>query len=98
MRRKILVCLACGYLTFLGCALARADFVVDPAPSGDKFFIDLANKDVTSFTGEVANPHSGPVVNVSTVGAVNTGSGFATIKPVKGGSLTSLTFTPVDGN
>jgi hypothetical protein len=37
-------------------------------------------------------------VDVSTTGAVNVASGWATIKPVKGGTLTSLTFTPKNPN
>ncbi len=62
------------------------------------FFIDVANKDVSSFSGMVGSNVSGPVVNVSTIGNVDTGSGFATIKPVMSGVLTQLTFTPVDPN
>ena len=37
-------------------------------------------------------------MNVSTIGNVDTGSGFATIKPVMSGILTQLTFTPVYPN
>jgi hypothetical protein len=75
---------------------ARADFMMDPNPGGDKFFIDIANKDATMFSGTVGGNKTGPVVNVTTTGAADTGSGFANIKPVKDGTLTSLTFTPVD--
>jgi hypothetical protein len=35
-------------------------------------------------------------VTVTTIGNVDTGAGFATIKPVKGGTLTDLIFTPAD--
>ncbi len=84
---------------FLGVtSAAHATFIIDPNPGGDMFFIDVANKDVSSFSGMVGSNVSGPVVNVSTIGNVDTGSGFATIKPVMSGVLTQLTFTPVDPN
>lgn len=73
---------------------ANATFIKDPSPGGVHFNIDLANKDVSSFSGKV-----GPnVVNVATIGHVNTGSGYATIDPVKDGTLSSLIFTPVNPN
>jgi len=37
-------------------------------------------------------------VDIQTTGNVNTGSGFANIKPIKDGSLTELIFTPEDPN
>jgi hypothetical protein len=37
-------------------------------------------------------------VDIHTTGNVDTGSGFATIKPIKDGSLTELIFTPEDPN
>ena len=79
-------------------ASARADFMIDPNPGGEKFFNGDANKDVSSFTGTVGGQHSGPEVTVTTVGDVDTGAGFSTIKPVKDGTLTSVTFTPADPN
>lgn len=89
-------------MTVLTAALtlsASATFMVDPDPGGEKLFIDVANKDVSDFEGFVgANNSSAPHVDIHTTGNVNTGSGFANIKPVKGGSLTELTFTPEDGN
>jgi VPDSG-CTERM motif len=85
-------------MTVLTAALtlsASATFMVDPDPGGEKLFIDVANKDVSDFEGFVgANNSSAPHVDIHTTGNVNTGSGFANIKPVKGGSLTELTFTP----
>jgi VPDSG-CTERM motif len=85
-------------MTVLTAALtlsASATFMVDPDPGGEKLFIDVANKDVSDFEGFVgANNSSAPHVDIHTTGNVNTGSGFANIKPVKGGSLTVLTFTP----
>jgi hypothetical protein len=75
---------------------AYADFMIDPNPTGEKLFIDKANKDVNSFSGIVGSNVSGPIVDVATIGNVDTGSGFSNIKPVDGGLLTSLTFTPRD--
>src|SRR6266403_6051636 len=78
---------------------ASATFIVDTAPGGEKLFIDVANKNVSHFEGFVgANNPSAPHVGIDTTGNVNTGSGFATIKPIKDGSLTELVFTPDDGN
>lgn len=75
---------------------ARADFIVDPNPGGDPLFIDVANKDVSSFTGKVNNQFTGPVVTIETKDNVDTGSGYANIKPVKDTTLTDLIFTPDD--
>jgi hypothetical protein len=78
---------------------ASATFIVDPDPGGAKLFIDVANKNVSDFEGFVgANNSSAPHVDIHTTGNVDTGSGFATIKPVKDGSLTELIFTPEDPN
>jgi len=78
---------------------ASATFMVDPDPGGEKLFIDVANKNVSDFEGFVgANHPSAPHVDIHTTGNVNTGSGFATIKPIKDGSLTQLIFTPENGN
>ena len=74
---------------------ASATFIIDTDPGGAKLFIDVANKNVSDFKGFVgANNSSAPNVDIHTTGNVNTGSGFATIKPINGGSLTELTFTP----
>src|SRR5437868_15011551 len=76
---------------------ANATFIIDPNPGGEKLFIDVANKDVSDFQGFVgANNSSAPHVGIHTTGNVNTGSGFATIKPIKNGSLTELVFTPAN--
>ncbi|HVI89977.1 MAG TPA: hypothetical protein VM659_16855 [Dongiaceae bacterium] len=94
-----------GLIVSLGiiasCAIANqasATFIsTDVEPSGElKFFTGTANKDVSSFTGTVGGQHSGPTVNVQTVGNVNTGAGLANIKPVKGSILTDVTFTPTN--
>jgi len=91
------------FATALGAALgaasvAHATFVIDTScgqakcDAGTDFFIDTANSDVSTFGGTV----QGNAITVDTTGNVNTGSGFATIKPVKGGTLTDLIFTPSD--
>jgi hypothetical protein len=78
---------------------ASATFIVDPDPGGEKLFIDVANKNVSDFEGFVgANNSSAPHVDIHTTGNVNTGSGFANIKPVNNGSLTELIFTPENAN
>jgi len=78
---------------------ASATFMIDTNPGGEKLFIDVANKDVSHFEGFVgANNPSAPHVGIDTTGNVNTGSGFANIKPVKNGSLTELIFTPENPN
>ena len=77
---------------------AQAHFIIDQNPDGAKFFIDVANKDVSSFSGHVGDNNVGPVVNVSTTQNVDTGSGFANITPVKGTALSDLIFTPADPN
>src|SRR5207248_7388524 len=78
---------------------ANATFIIDPNPGGEKLFIDVANKDVSDFQGFVgANNSSAPHVGIHTTGNVDTGSGFANIKPIKGGSLTELIFTPENPN
>jgi VPDSG-CTERM motif len=78
---------------------ASATFIIDTDPGGEKLFIDKANKNVSDFEGFVgANNSSAPHVDIHTTGNVNTGSGFATIKPIKDGSLTELIFTPEDPN
>jgi hypothetical protein len=78
---------------------ASATFIVDTDPGGEKLFIDVANKNKTDFKGFVGANNSGaPNVDIHTTGPVNTGSGFANIKPIKDGSLTELIFTPEDPN
>src|SRR6266550_903001 len=74
-------------------------FIPDPVPGGQKLFIDVANKNVSDFEGFVgANNSSAPHVDIHTTGPVDTGSGFANIKPIKDGSLTELIFTPENPN
>jgi hypothetical protein len=76
-----------------------ATFIVDPDPGGAKLFIDVANKNVSDFEGFVGDNHpTAPHVDIHTTGKVDTGSGFANIKPAKDESLTELIFTPENGN
>src|SRR5436190_8374679 len=89
-------------ITVLTAALtlsASATFIVDTDPGGEKLFIDVANKNVSDFEGFVgANNSSAPHVEIHTTRNVDTGSGFATIKPIKDRSLTELVFTPENPN
>jgi hypothetical protein len=77
---------------------AKATFVLDTTcgvsscAEGAKMFIDVANSDVSTFTNHVGSQ----LITATTTGNVDTGSGFATIKPIKGGTLTDLIFTPAD--
>jgi len=101
-RSLILSYLACGFLAF-GQATARATFIIDPDPGGEKFFIDVANHDVSTFNGSIGSNTSAIDATVTTTQNVDTGAGFATIKPTvpPGGPptiLSSLTFTPTDPN
>ncbi|MBV8401283.1 MAG: PEP-CTERM sorting domain-containing protein [Acetobacteraceae bacterium] len=61
-------------------------------------FIDIANKDVSSFTGHVGDGNPDTLVDVLTTQAVDTGSGFSNITPVSGSTLSDLIFTPADPN
>ncbi len=97
-KKAVMCCVAVGAALFFGLAPAHATFIVATNPSGEQFFNGDANKDVSTFIGNVGGQHSGPEVTVTTVGNVDTGAGFSNIKPIKDGSLTSLTFTPADPN
>src|SRR5579859_4877861 len=87
-----------GAVLALGMAgyASAATFVLDPnaGVDGTKLFLTKA-KDSTSSTGSVASAND---VNITVVGPSDFANGYATIKPVKGGSLTDLIFTPVDPN
>ena len=77
---------------------AHATFVIDTScdvsqcDAGTKFFIGTANNNVATFGGTV----QGNAITVDATGNVDTGSGFATIKPTNGATLTDLIFTPAD--
>jgi hypothetical protein len=81
---------------------ANAAFIATTVePGGElKFYAGSANKDVSTFTGNVGGQNSGPTVTVNTIGNVNTDAGYGAIKPVMqpkpGQILTDVTFTPTD--
>ena len=80
---------------------AHATLIIDTScgeskcAGGTDFFNDAANHDVSTFTGTVGG-HTGTAITVDTIGNIDTGAGFATIKPTTDALLTSLTFTPAD--
>jgi len=80
---------------------AHATFIIDlscgqsKCDGGTDFKNDAAVKDVSTFTGTVGG-HAGTDVTVDTIGNIDTGAGFSTITPIKGGTLTDLLFTPAD--
>ena len=80
---------------------AHATFIIDTScgqskcDGGTDFKNDKANKDVSTFTGTVGG-HAGTDVTVDTIGNIDSGAGFSTITPIKGGILTDLLFTPAD--
>jgi hypothetical protein len=87
--------LAMGAALALGLATqAHATFIVDTnaKTDGTKLFLTKA-KAATSSTGSVVSADD---VNISVTGASDFANGYANIKPVKGGTLTDLIFTPVD--
>lgn len=78
---------------------SAAYIATDTMPGGElKFFTGSANKDVSSFTGTVGGQHAGPTVSVTSNANVDTGGGFANIKPATGATLTDVTFTPQVGS
>jgi len=78
---------------------ARANFIVDQNPDGEKMYLDIHNSGVSDFEGFVgANNSSSPHVDIHTTGQVTTGSGWANIKPGHNQLLTQLIFTPENGN
>lgn len=94
-----LIAAVIGALAILGIAgSAQAAFIsttTEPSSGELKFFIDLNNKDVSDFQGIVGSNTSGPIVDVHALGNVDTGSGYANIKPTsKDTTLTDLKFTP----
>ena len=81
------------FATVVGMALgapgaAHATFIIDlscgqsKCDGGTDFFNDSANKDVATFTGTVGG-HAGTGIKVDTIGNIDSGAGFSTIKPVK---------------
>ena len=97
-----LIGILCGLMLFGITSQAKATFIMDPDPGGAFFFIDGANKNVSSFTGEVGGQSTGIIVNVDAFANVDTGNGYANItpapvpgiKPSEDQVLTKLIFTP----
>ena len=77
---------------------ASATFMIDANPGGEKMYNDVANKDVSTFSGYVGcNNSSCPLITINTTDNVDTGSGYSNIKPTKKDTpLTVLTFLPAD--
>ena len=78
---------------------ARAHFVEDRPIWWIKLYFDQEHHNVNDFEGFAGGNHPYfPHVRIQTVGNVDTGSGFSTIKPLNDESLTKLIFTPDDPN
>ena len=95
IKHKLLILITA--VTAIGLSQAGATFIKleDNDPDGIKLWNDEANKNVTDFNAFVGQNHpGGHFVHIHTAGPVDSGSGFATIKPVKGMSLTDVIFTP----
>ena len=101
-RREMLmpsaVRMLCGAALVVGLSAATAAqaavlFQVDNT-EGTKLFLTKAT-DTASSTGTVINPDD---VTIGVTGNSDFADGFSTIKPIKGGTLTDLLFTPVNGN
>jgi hypothetical protein len=75
-------------------AQASSFFQIDSTPGGTKLFLNNVKNSATS-TGTVINTDD---VGISVIGNSDFANGWSNIKPIKDGSLTSLTFTPVNGN
>ena len=90
LKLSLIISFMTGGVLALGGSPASATFIIDPDPGGDHLDIDKANKDASSFAGHV----DGFLVTVDTVGLVDTGGGYANIKPIKDGTLNDLLFTP----
>ena len=79
-------------ITMTGAASATTFFMPETNPGGAKLFLDSAKDGTSSFGSVVSNDD----VAISVSGASDFASGFANIKPVKGGALTDLTFRPTN--
>lgn len=95
MNRSTVVALASAAL-FGASAPSHALFEINLDPQNyEKLFLNQT-KNVTSFNGTVGANNSGPIVDITTDNPVDVGGGFSNIKPVKNGSLNTVTFTPQD--
>ena len=99
MKHKLLILITA--VTALGLSQASASFIKldGDDPDGIKLWNDVDNKNVNDFNAFVGQNHpGGHFVHIHTRGAVDSGSGFATIKPLKGMSLTDIVLTPDSPN
>lgn len=105
MHLRALVATAVLALAGLLASPAQATFIRDPDPGGEKFYIDKPDTGSTSFCGVVSVNQACTAglddleVNVTTNIGVETGNGYANIKPdATDALLTTLTFTPENPN
>lgn len=75
---------------------ANALFIKDTDPGGVNLYLVKADG-VSNFTGIVGDQTTGPLVSILTDVKVDTGNGYANIKPIKDAVLTDLIFTPANG-
>jgi len=101
--RFALSALTAALMALAGTGSSKADLVEwsDTGQTEYKLFNDAAHKGVTSFTASIGK-HGGTdytaTIDTSGTGTtVNTGAGFANIKPDTG-NLTSLTITPTNSS
>jgi PEP-CTERM motif len=85
------VCIA-SVVAFAGVNSANATFVIDNVNASDSVDFTKAKNQATFF-GTVLSPDD---VSFSATGNVDVANGNATIKPIKNGTLTSLTIAPVN--
>ena len=94
--------LLCASLIVLGLSQARATFIIDPPPiqlnTQEKVFFDSPHVAANSIPFHVGGNNTGPTGTVTTNTLVQSGSGFAEIKPIIPGTLTSVLITLDDPN
>ncbi|XSC46903.1 hypothetical protein ACF1BQ_015380 [Bradyrhizobium sp. RDT10] len=95
--RKTVVAISITAATATFSVSARADIVSSTSSSwqtsSTSWNVDVNNNDVSSFTAHVGSE----LINISTVGKVDTGSGNATATPANKDTLfTSITFDPTN--
>ena len=92
----VLSTVVAGFL--FGGGSARATFIIDTSctesgcPDSIAMHVDDA-KNTNSFFGNVISTDD---IGITSMGNVDVSNGDATVKPIKDGSLTELTLTPVD--
>src|SRR4051794_3331313 len=89
MKRAFL--LSAVFACALAASPARATFIIGDV-ADTKIFFNSGNG-VNAFTGNVDKNNTGPLVNFTSVGTVDSANGFANIKPDTG-LFTRLTIVP----